>query len=625
MSEDALSRRLLFLRVAIIISILILVGRLVYMQVLKGDYYRKKSEDNMIRSLPVPADRGLILDRTGRIMAQNSPRFTVSLLSCELKNPAAAIHEVAQQLDLKPGEVKELFQKVQLNSFEPIKIRHAVDFCGLSKLAEIQGDYPGIYIESYPLREYPLKKSAGHMLGYTGEINSEELEELSRKGYQIGDVIGKDGLERKYDHALKGIKGERQVLVNVEGRIARFIGEIPARTGSAVVLNIDSELQHIAETSLADTVNAVSRKTHDPSGGAVVALSPLTGEILAMASYPDYDPNLFAKGISEKDYAKLIKDPACPLLNRPIQCSYPCASTFKMITGSSALNEKIIVRGSQFYCSGVYDVGGMPFNCFVRSGHGSISFIDSIAQSCDVVFYMLATKLRLDRFLDYAHQFGIGSLTGIDLPGETEGLLPTPEWKKKNLKEEWYLGDTVNLSIGQGFLGVTPLQLAAATAAVANGGTLYQPHLVKRIVNSSGKVEGEFSPVLTRKISIAPEHFQTIREGMRGAVLYGTATSANSPLVEISGKTGTAENYPTVDNPHGRNHTWFTSFAPYRNPEIVVTAFIEKSGGFGGEWCAPVARRVIEAFYGYNRDIEKKKETGKKKAPEAGSAHKKKQ
>ncbi|MHC9538610.1 MAG: penicillin-binding protein 2 [Vulcanimicrobiota bacterium] len=615
MSESALARRMLFLRAVLLLSLLVLVGRLIYMQVLKGDYYRKKSEDNMIRCLPVTADRGLILDRTGIIMAKNNPRFTVSLLSFELRNPAAAISELVKKLNLKPAEVQELYKKVQMNTFEPIKIRHAVDFCGLSKLAEIQGDYPGIYIESYPLREYPQKKSAGHMLGYTGEINAEELEELSQKGYQIGDVIGKDGLERKFDYALKGIKGERQVLVNVEGRMARFIGETPARTGSAVVLNIDSELQHIAESALASTVKAVTRKNGDPSGGAVVALSPRTGEIYAMASYPDYDPNLFAKGISEKDYLRLIRDPACPLLNRTIQCSYPCASTFKMITGSSALNEGIINRGSQFYCGGVYDVGGMPFNCFVRSGHGSISFIDAIAHSCDVVFYMLATKLKLDRFLDYAHQFGIGSVTGIDLPGETEGLLPTPLWKKKNLKEEWYLGDTVNMSIGQGFLGVTPLQLAVATAAVANGGTLYRPHLVKRIVTASGKVEGEFSPFVIRKISIAPEHFQAIRDGMRGAVQYGTGAAAHSSVVEIAGKTGTAENYPTVDNPHGRNHTWFTSFAPYRNPEIVVTVFIEKSGGFGGEWGAPIARRVIEAYYGVNIDREKTDDRKKNDRP----------
>jgi len=606
MNESALTQRIFVVRVILVLSLLVLVGRLIYMQILNGDYYGKKSEDNMIRCLSVAADRGLILDRSGIIMARNNPRFTVSLLSFELKNPAAAISEVAKKLNLKPEEVRELYKKVQTNPFEPIKIRQAVDFCGLSKLAEIQGDYPGIYIESYPLREYPQKNSAGHMLGYTSEINLEELEELSSKGYMIGDVIGKDGLERKYDYPLKGIKGERQVLVNVEGKMARFVGEIPPRTGSTVILNIDSGLQQVAEESLAATVIAVSKKTGDPSGGAVVALSPLTGEIYAMASYPDYDPNLFAKGISEKDYLKLIRTPSCPLLNRPVQCAYPCASTFKMITGSSALNEGIITRGSRFHCGGVLDVGGMPFNCFVRSGHGDIDFMDAISQSCDVVFYILATKLKLDRFLDYSRQFGVGSKTGIDLPGETEGLLPTPQWKKKNLKEEWYLGDTVNLSIGQGFLGVTPLQLAAATAAVANGGTLYRPHLVKRIVTASGKVEGEFSPFVIRKISILPEHFKVIRDGMRGAVQHGTATSANSPVVEIAGKTGTAENFPTVDNPHGRNHTWFTCFAPYRNPEIVVTVFIEKSGGFGGEWGAPVARRVIEAYYGVNVDRKKK-------------------
>ncbi len=581
------------------------------MQVYNGDLYYKKAEDNMIRSVPIPSERGAIVDRHGTMLAKNSPHFTLSLLSFELRNPPAAVSAISEKLHLKPMETKELLKKIQANPADPIKIGKPIDYRDISRVAEILGDYPGLYIESLPLREYPLKQMACHILGYLGEINIEELEDYSHAGYQIGDFIGKDGLEREYDIILKGQSGARKVLVNVEGKMSRYIGEDPPRTGDLLVLTIDSDLQKAAVEALSKTITSVTQKNGEPSGGAVVVMEANTGEILSLVSYPGFDPNLFARGISSKDYNKLISDKACPLLNRTIHCAYPCASTYKMITGASALQEGLVKRDSLFYCKGVYDVGGMPFNCFVKSGHGSINFIDAIAHSCDVVFYQLGDRLDLGRFLNYSKSFGIGSTTGVDLPSENCGLLPTPEWKKRVYHQEWYVGDTINLSIGQGFIGVTPLQLATATAAVANGGALYKPHIIKQIISPEGKVLKDSEITKVRTLPVEPAHLEVIRTGMRGAVLYGTAVSANSSNIEIAGKTGTAENFPTVENPHGRNHTWFTAFAPYKNPEIVITVFIEKSGGFGGQWCAPIARSIAEVY----RDKKKLLVGGKKNDP----------
>jgi penicillin-binding protein 2 len=599
--EKIVGKRILLLRIIVILGCIAIIGRLYYMQVCRGDLYKKKSEDNMIRFLPIPADRGVILDRHGNIIAKNNPRFTIALLSYQLTNPGSAIMKVAEVLSLTNSEKRKILEKIQANPFEPIKIRESIDYATLSRLAEIQGDYPGVYIEAQPQREYPFKQLACHIIGYTGEINLEELEENSGAGYQIGDFIGKDGLEKQFDRYLRGKSGARQVLLNVEGKMVKFVGEDPPRTGSVIELSIDRDLQQVSEDALKTSLAHVEAKNREPSGGAVVVLTT-QGEVLSMASLPNYDLNLFSKGISYKDYSQLINNRCFPLLNRVVHCAYPCASTYKMITGSAALHEGLVKRGSRFHCSGVYDVDGTPFNCFVRRGHGDVDFIEAIAQSCDVVFYKLAHAMDLEKFLGYSREFGIGSPAGIDLPGENSGLLPTPEWKKKAFKEDWYAGDTINLSIGQGYLGVTPLQVAIVTSAVANGGRIFRPHVVRRIVSSEGVVEKNFGPELIKSISIPDSDLAIIREGMRGAVTHGTATSANSALIEIAGKTGTAENFPTADNPHGRNHTWFTCFAPYQNPEIVVTVFIEKSGGFGGQWCSHVARRVIEAYYGGRKE-----------------------
>lgn len=597
MDDKNFKKRMLYSKTAIVFFMLLLISRLIYVQVIKGETYRKKSEENMIKSIPISPFRGAIMDCNGEIIAQNNPQYKIAMLSYELRNPPSAVSSVAMKLNLKPSEVKEILKKVQMNPSEPIVIKENIDYVSLSKLAEIKGDYPGIYFETESRRNYPLKEFASHVIGYLGEINLEELEELSHFGYQIGDSIGKDGLEKQYDNNLRGANGARQVLVNVEGKIIRFVGKVPPANGEMLFLNIDKQIQQTAEKELKNAVMKVTRKNGEPVGGAVVVIKAATGEILGIASYPNFDPNLFSRGISSKDYLKLAEDPESPMLNRAVHCPFPCASTYKMITSATALQEKLVKRDTLFHCGGAYNVGGMVFNCFVRSGHGDINFINSIAHSCDVVFYQLANRFEIQRFLKYSKEFGIGDLTNIDIPGESKGLLPDPEWKEKVYKEKWYVGDTINLSIGQGYVGVTPIQLAVATAAVANGGKLYKPHLVKRIVSSEGRVVKEFTPELIRKISVDEKNLEVIKEGMRCAVKYGTAVSANSPVVEISGKTGTAENFPTKENPQGRNHTWFTCFAPYTNPEIIVTVFIEKSGGFGGEWCAPVARRIIETYF----------------------------
>jgi len=589
-------RKALCLRIIVIFLFLFLAGRLFYLQITKGEYFQKQAELNMTRELFIPAPRGNILDRNGKILVRNSPSFQVEVLPGQVENLTSLVHALSSVLNIDPIKLKSVLREFAQSSYEPLPVMEHLDPGAVARISEILSELPGVYLSAYPLRKYMDSAFGAHVLGYVGEITQEEIKARSSEGYRIGDLIGKEGIERQYDLELRGKPGKRIFQVDVGGKVIKVLDEENSTPGNNVYLTLDRDVQRVAETCLEKTVRMISRKNGQPCAGTVVALDPSNGQVLALANYPLFDPNLFARGISTKQYRTLLSDRLHPLLNRAISCSFPCGSTFKMITGSAALQEKICRPDSVFYCPGVFYLGKEPFNCFVRGGHGSISFNDAIALSCDVVFYRLGHSLGIETLNRYASSFGLGKLTGIDLPGESPGLLPDEKWKQAAYGEPWYPGDTVNLSIGQGFLGVTPMQLAVVTSAVANSGTVYQPFLLLKSESSGGKVLKCFQSRIKERISVSPENFRAIKRGMRGAVLYGTASSANSPLVEISGKTGTAENLPCPENPYGRNHAWFVSFAPFEKPEIAVCVFLEQSGGFGGQWAAPVARSIIEAY-----------------------------
>lgn len=594
--KDSFLNKIPFLYFLLILCFVILVFRLWFLQIHKYNEFKSLAEDNTIRSIPMPSERGQIFSGDNEILVKNSIYFKLSLLGIEVENISEMLDKISEITPLTKEDREYLKKRVAERSLDPILVKDMLDYVTFCRLSEIKADYPGIMLEVQPIREYPFKTLACHVLGYDGPVTEEELKE--GKGiYASGDFTGRDGIEKKYDKELRGHKGAAKVRVDVFGGLVDSVGTVYPKPGDTLYLTIDTKLQAATEKALKNAVLDLEAINGEKSGGAALVLNANTGAVLAMASYPIYDPNKFARGISQKDYDSLIQNTANPLLNRPIHGAYPCASTFKLITASAGLQEKLISANQYFYCSGSYDLHGHIFNCFVTTGHGGISFYEVMAYSCDVVFYQMANKFKLEKFLSYISEFGIGKKTGIDLPGENSGILPSPEWKKKNYDEDWYPGDTVNLSIGQGFIEVTPLQVARFTMAVANGGKLYKPYVVRQINSFSGDVVKVTKPINEHTLSISEANLNAVREGMKDAVLYGTAKRAYCDFVSIAGKTGTAENFPTPENPHGRNHTWFTSFAPYNKPEIVVTVLLEKSGGYGGEYSAKVAKRIYEAKY----------------------------
>ena len=587
--------RVRFLRWALGCALLVLVGRLLVLQVLRGPELLSEARQNMVREIPIPAPRGLILDRLGRPLARNTARFTIKLEPGEVSHPAGALEQIVRLLHLPASQLHDLTLQLAQRPADPVVIKEALDKVTLARFAEIQGDFPGIGLEVEPLREYPLGQMAAHVLGHVGEIDEETLRRLRSRGYFQGEWIGKDGVERSFERLLHGHAGARVIQVDVGGRPVRLLEERPSRPGNDVYLTLDARLQRRAEESLARTLRKIQEQAGVGAGGAVVALEARTGRIRALVSLPEYDPNWFAKGISSRRFDRLLRDPRSPLLDRAISGAYPPGSTFKIITTAAALAEGLVKPSSTFYCPGVYMVGGMPFHCFVRSGHGAISLVDCLAHSCDVAYYQLGTELGLERMSRYARDFGIGSVSGIELAGEEPGNLPQPGWKEKVVHEEWYAGDNANMAIGQGFVAVTPLQMALATAAVANGGYLFRPQLVERVCDGPGSGR-ELAPALVRRVPVSEADLTVVREGMEGAVERGTAAGVASAGLELAGKTGTVENSATADNPEGRNHTWFTSYAPASAPDLVVTVFLEKSGGYGGSLAAPVAADVVREW-----------------------------
>jgi len=594
--RNARLRRLLG---AILLGLGILLARIAFLQVVRGQELLEESHRNMVRETPISAPRGLILDRSGRVLARNTARFTIRLDPRQLSNPTRALEQIVRLLKIPHSRLQALVRQMAETPSEPVVIKEALDATALARFAEIQGDFPGIQLDVHPLREYPLGQLAAHVLGHVGEIDEETLRRRQGRGYFRGEWIGKDGVELSFESLLHGHAGARVIQVDVAGQPVRLLGERASRPGTDLFLTLDARLQRRAEEALAATLRRLQAENGHGGGGggggALVALEAHTGRVRALVSLPEYDPNWFARGISVRQFQKLLQDPRSPLLDRAVSGAYPPGSTYKIITTSAALSEGLIHSNSTFYCSGVYMVGDMPFHCFVRSGHGHLDLIDCLAHSCDVVYYRLGTELGLARMERYSRSFGLGALTGIDLPGEDPGNLPEPGWKEKNLQEQWFAGDNANMAIGQGFLAVTPIQMALATAAVANGGTLWRPQLVEWVRDGTSATH-RVAPLVVGRVPVARAHLDLVRKGMEGAVDRGTAAGVGSELEELAGKTGTVENSPTSDNPEGRNHTWFTSYYPASAPDLVVTVFLEKSGGYGGELAAPVAAEVVREW-----------------------------
>ena len=588
-NED-FSGRLQFLRVVAVCIILVLIGRAGYLQVYDGELYARLAEGNRIRIIPAEAARGTFYDRNGELLVTNRPGFTVSLLP--LTEPISP-EVIARVSALIHVPVEEIQKKIDAHiGFDPIRIKNDVLPDIVSIIEEQKDSYPGVVVEVLPVRDYIFGEYAAHVFGYVSEINEEELERRKGEGYKSGDIIGKFGLERVYDKEVRGIKGGEQVEVDVSGRPVQILGRQSPIPGNDLVLTIDSHIQEAAERAVDDQLAAV----HAHAAAAVV-INPQTGEILAMVSRPAFNPNLFAGGISTVNWNILNNNPYHPMDNKAITGEYPPGSTFKIVTGTAALAEHKVTAQEKIFDSGRHWI--IPKTNAGGEALGWIDFEQAMAHSDNVYFYEMGNRLGVDTLERYARLFGLGTRTGIDLPYEAEGLVPNRKYKADNYEDgEWYLSETFDAAIGQGFNLVTPLQAAMVVSEIAANGQRYRPHLVQRIVDVNGNTVREIKPELLSTLEVDPSVIHHVQEGLHSVTKLGTGTElfAGFP-VDIAGKTGTAE------NSQGRDHSWFVAYGPYKNPNVVVAVIVEQ-GGFGSVAAGPIARRILEAAFGLDKQIE---------------------
>ena len=585
--NDEFGGRLNVLGYLSVLVVAILIGRAGYLQIYEGDYYARLAEGNRIRIIPTMAPRGTFYDRNGQLLVQNRPGFAVSLMPVMTKIDPVVIGRLSELLKVP---VEEIEKKIDAHTgFDPIRIKADVTPDIVTIIEEQKNNYPGVIIEVQPIRDYMNKEEAAHTYGYVSEINDMELEKKKDEGYKSGDIIGKFGLEKIYDKELRGENGGQQVEVDVTGKPVQIIGNKPPIPGDDLYLTIDKNLQTAAEKAVDEQLKLIHA-----NAAAVVCLNPQTGEVLAMVSRPAFDPNLFAHGISSKDWNKLNNNPYHPMDNKAITGEYPPGSTFKIITGTAALTEGVVTPSELIMDSGHHWI--IPKGNAEGEALGLINFQQAMAHSDNVYFYEMGNRLGIDRLEKYARMFGLGKTTGIDLPYESDGLVANRRYKEKNFEDgDWYLSETFDAAIGQGFNLVTPLQAAMVMGEIAADGKRYKPHLVSRIVGPDGRTVKEFTPELLGQLDVPAADIQLVQAGLHDVTKYGTAASIFRGFpIEIAGKTGTAE------NPHGRDHGWFVAYGPFANPDIVVAVIVEQ-GGFGSQSAVPIGRKVLEAWFGLNK------------------------
>ncbi|GHT56483.1 penicillin-binding protein 2 [Spirochaetia bacterium] len=586
--EERSENRINILRVIFILIFVAYGIRLFSMQILSGELYQARAQDIARRTTIIPAQRGEIYDRNYRApLVMNTDSFAVSITPAEAPRGEipALIGRVAEIMGVPREDLDRKVPVQYYYLYQPIELAVNVPFTVIATLAENVDTLPGISWQSKPMRNYVDSGSLSHILGYVGDITRDELTMLYNRGYQTGDLIGKAGIEKQYDEILRGKEGRETRTVDVRGR--RIAGEAyntrePPAMGKNLVLSIDRSIQTLAEKALG------------PRMGAVVVTRPATGEVLAMVSYPWYDPNMFSRNDMGSEYAALTNDPNKPFLNRAIQSSYPPASTFKIIMTTGILQENAFNPAQTVDCQGEFFYGNRLWHCHVkRPGHGRLNLHQAMAQSCDIYYWTVGRdQLGVERIVSYAQDYGYGENTGIDLPGEISGFIPTPQWKERRFHERWSGGDTMNMSIGQSYTLVTPIQMVNMVSMVANDGKVYQPYVLKEVRDPiSGAVEKSTVPRLIHQSDIDKDVFEAVRRDMRGVISEGTAQfPLNIKSVEIAGKTGTAE-----VGLNDRWHSWFAAYAPYNTdrPEerVAVSVIVEAVNSW--EWWAVYASAII--------------------------------
>jgi penicillin-binding protein 2 len=575
----------------VIVSLLFLLGRVFYLDVVKGSYYAEISRENRIRSFVAKAPRGNILDKYGKILAKNVPSLDAVIIPVYLskdseqrKKEAKIISEI---LEINLGNSEIILEAQNFQSYEPVLLKENISQDQALMISEKEREIPGIVVEKSAIRSYEDSVILAHIIGYDGKITREELKE--NEAYLMTDYIGKSGIEKSYEKQLRGRYGSTQVEIDSTGKVKKVLGMVNPEPGDELILNIDEELQK----KLYDGLSVILEKSQTRTAAAA-AIDPRTGGILALVSLPSFDNNLFARGINNEEYKNIISDKDLPLFNRVLSGVYPPGSTLKPAVAAAALSEKIISEDTTVNCPGEINIGSWRFGDWKT--HGTVDVRKAIAESCDVFFYSVGggygniNGLGMDRMKKYENLFGFGNLTGVDIPQENAGFIPDEDWKYRKLGEKWYIGDSYHSSIGQGFITVTPLQLANYTAAIANSGTLFSPKVVNQIKKNNGEVE-YIKPKVIRQNFISPEIMKVVREGMRQTVTSGTAQSLKDLPVEAAGKTGTAQ-FGTED----KTHAWFISFAPFDNPSIAMVVLVE-GGGEGSSLALPVTKEVYDWYF----------------------------
>lgn len=592
-------RRFVRYTVFVAVIFLLLILRLWYLQIINHEEFFERSVKNRTRMLVVDAPRGAIYDRHGELIVDNRPSFQVSVLRQDVAERESLFKRLSEVLDVDTETLEQRWREgLRLPAYRPVPLASDVSREMMERVQEHSNELPGIFIETRPVRDYVTGGAIAHIVGYLGEITEEELRDKSFSGYRGGDLVGKIALERTYDKLLKGTKGQQLIEVDVRGRLLRKLQMESPRPGRKIHLTLDLDLQRVAMEAFGD------------HAGAAVAMDVKTGEVLSMVSLPTFDPRQFARGITSDEWRALINDRRNPLQNKAITGQYPPASTFKMIVALAALREETATPERTIYCDGDIEVGDSRFRCWQRRGHGETDMHKALRESCDVWFYQVGLELGIDKLSAAAREFGLGETTGFELPGERSGNMPTRDWKRRELNQSWYAGETVIASIGQGYILSTPLQLAVMTAALANGGQVLRPQIIAGIEELTGNVTEIAQPDIKRQLDYDPQQWQAVQSGMEAVVneLRGTGSAARIEGIRVAGKTGTSQVIRRISDEEEemltgdevipyrhRSHALFVAYAPVDDPRIAVAVVVEH-GQSGGRVAAPIAAAIIENY-----------------------------
>ena len=583
-----LQRRLIILRVGLLLVVALLGLRLWHLQIREGPYYRDLSENNRTRSVIMEPARGLIYDRNGVLLANNVPSFTLYVSLEDVKDRDLLIDQLTNLLGLDPALVRKKLTARGSKQL-PRKVKDRLTLREATLIESHRLDLPGVMVQVESQRNYPGGVTASHLLGYVGEVSAEQLEKPEFADLHQGSIVGQYGVEKFFDRLVRGQAGQKSIEVDALGHEKRTVVVEQPHAGDNLYLTIDVRLQKVAENLLGE------------ESGAIVALDPRTGDVLAMASRPGFDPNILSRELTPKQWAEIVQDEGRPLNNRASQGQYPPGSVFKVMMAAAALETNTVTPSTSIHCNGGYQFGRRLYHDWKAGGHGSVDLRRALVQSCDVYFYTVGQRMGIETMASFAHQFGLGEETGIELPSERIGIVPSAAWKQKAKNEPWLPGETISASIGQGYVNVTPLQMASLIGTVANDGVTFRPRLVQAVMDRATGELQQRPAVPKHTLKLRPEILPLIKEALAGVVKEGTATRAKSALVTIAGKTGTAQTTalrtgPEKDIPKKfRDHAWFVAFAPVEAPTIAV-AVLGEHMGHGGSASAPLAKELIETY-----------------------------